>query len=89
LEIHYRKAFLKDIKRLKRQPVYNKVFELVFMTLPTIKTIRELSDVKSMKGFSNRYRIRIGNYRIGIEMQDDFIEIVRVLHRRKFYRHFP
>ncbi|WP_124971246.1 type II toxin-antitoxin system RelE family toxin [Aphanothece sacrum] len=37
----------------------------------------------------NRYRIRVGDYRIGIEIQTDKIEMMRVLHRREFYRYFP
>lgn len=42
-----------------------------------------------MKGYSERYRIRIEDYRVGIAVQGDSIEIVRVLHRREFYRFFP
>ena len=53
------------------------------------QALRELSDIKILKGYSNRYRIRIGDYRIGIEVHGDMIEIVRVLHRREFYRYFP
>ncbi len=42
-----------------------------------------------MKGNNNRYRIRIGDYRIGIEVQGYQVEMMRVLHRREFYRYFP
>jgi len=42
-----------------------------------------------MKGYPNRYRIRIGDYRVGLEINQDKIEIMRVLHRREFYRYFP
>ena len=42
-----------------------------------------------MVGYAGRYRIRIGNYRIGIEVNEDVIEVMRVLHRREFYRYFP
>jgi len=42
-----------------------------------------------MKAYPNRYRIRVGNYRIGIEIQGDKVEIMRVLNRKEFYRYFP
>jgi mRNA-degrading endonuclease RelE of RelBE toxin-antitoxin system len=42
-----------------------------------------------MKGYPNRYRIRVGDYRIGIEVQGNKVEMMRVLHRRDFYRYFP
>jgi len=89
LEIHYRQAFLRDIKKLKKQPIYNKISEFVFTTLPNISTLREVSDIKTMRGYPNRYRIRIGDYRIGIEVHEETVEIVRALHRREFYRYFP
>jgi mRNA interferase RelE/StbE len=40
-----------------------------------------------MKGYPNRYRIRLGNYRVGIEIHT--VEVMRALHRREFYRYFP
>ena len=43
-----------------------------------------------MKGYPYRYRIRIGDYRIGIEVSaGEEVEMMRVLHRREFYRYFP
>jgi mRNA interferase RelE/StbE len=42
-----------------------------------------------MQGAVNRYRIRVGDYRIGIEISDNSIEIIRTMHRKEFYRYFP
>jgi mRNA-degrading endonuclease RelE of RelBE toxin-antitoxin system len=42
-----------------------------------------------MRGYTDRYRIRIGDYRVGIEVNGDVIEVMRVLHCREFYRYFP
>jgi mRNA-degrading endonuclease RelE of RelBE toxin-antitoxin system len=39
-----------------------------------------------MRGYNGRYRIRINNYRVGIEVNGDVIEVMRVLHRREFYK---
>lgn len=89
MEVRYRKLFLKDLKKLKGQPVYEKVYNLTFITLPAMEALQSLTQVKAMKGFANRYRIRVGNYRIGIEVNADTVEMMRVLHRREFYRYFP
>ncbi|MBP1468695.1 type II toxin-antitoxin system RelE/ParE family toxin [Candidatus Chloroploca sp. M-50] len=35
------------------------------------------------------YRIRIGDYRLGLFVEDDTITVVRFLHRRDIYRYFP
>ncbi len=89
MDIRYRKTFLKDLEKLKGLPVYEQVYELVFITLPAINYLKDVSSVKSMKGYPSRYRIRIGNYRIGIEYDGHCIELMRILHRREFYRFFP
>jgi mRNA-degrading endonuclease RelE of RelBE toxin-antitoxin system len=89
LKVQYRQAFLKDLKQLKSSTSYQRIYELAFTTLPEINTLQEISDIKTMRGYTNRYRIRIGDYRVGIEVNGDVIEVMRVLHRREFYRYFP
>jgi len=89
VEVQYRKSFLRDLKKLKRQPAYDRIFELAFTTLPKTDRLRDVAGVKAMRGYPNRYRIRIGDYRVGIKVQGNDVEIMRVLHRREFYRYFP
>jgi len=89
LEVQYREAFLKDLKQLKSSTSYERIYELAFTTLEAINTLEEISNIKAMRGSAGRYRIRIGDYRIGIEVNGDIIEVLRVLHRREFYRYFP
>jgi len=89
VEVQYRQSFLRDLKKLKGQPVYDRIYELVFTTLPEADTLSDITNVKAIRGSSNRYRIRLGNYRVGIEIQGDNVEVMRVLHRRDFYRYFP
>ncbi len=89
MKVQYRQSFLRDLKKLKRQAVYDRIFELAFTTLPEADTLRYVVNIRAMKGYPNRYRIRIGNYRIGIEVYGNDVEVMRVLHRREFYRYFP
>ncbi|AFW93017.1 MULTISPECIES: type II toxin-antitoxin system RelE/ParE family toxin [Nostocales] len=89
MKVQYRQTFLKDLKQLKSSESYQRIYELAFTTLENINSLDEILDIKAMKGYPNRYRIRIGNYRLGIEVNGDLIEVMRVLHRREFYRYFP
>ena len=89
MRVEYRQLFLKDLKKLKKQPIYQRVFDLAFKNMPDAERLQNISNVKAMKGYPNRYRIRIGNYRLGIEVFGDRVEIMRILHRKEFYRYFP
>jgi mRNA interferase RelE/StbE len=44
-----------------------------------------------MKGYNDKYKIRVGDYRIGMTVDSKNQEIIcqRVAHRREIYRVFP
>ena len=86
MEVQYRQAFLKDLKQLKSSASYQRIYELTFTTLENINSLEEIPDIKAMRGYNGRYRIRINDYRVGIEVNGDVIEVMRVLHRREFYK---
>ncbi|NJL90023.1 MAG: type II toxin-antitoxin system RelE/ParE family toxin [Coleofasciculaceae cyanobacterium SM2_1_6] len=80
---------MKDLKSLKSTPIYQRIYDIAFTTLPNAQSIQEIANVKAMQGFTNRYRIRVGDYRIGLEISENTIEIIRTLHRKEFDRYFP
>ena len=46
------------------------------------------SDYKKLKGFPNRYRIRVRDYRtvFDVIIQDNVIYVLRVAHRQEVYK---
>ena len=89
MKVEYRQLFLKDLKKLKKQPIYHQIYDLTFSTLPKVNSLQEIPNLKALVGTYNRYRIRIGNYRLGIELNGNTLELCQILHRREFYRYFP
>ncbi|WP_079720471.1 type II toxin-antitoxin system RelE family toxin [Salegentibacter holothuriorum] len=46
--------------------------------------------IKKLKGFKDFYRIRIGDYRLGVKkLTDQEILLVRFLQRKEIYKYFP
>ena len=43
-------------------------------------------DVKQLTNFTPEYRLRMGDYRVLFEVEDDKIIVYRVLHRKDAYR---
>jgi mRNA interferase RelE/StbE len=52
-------------------------------------SLQEVKDFKKLKGSARQYRLRIGDYRIGIVMEQDSVVFVRFLYRKEIYRYFP
>jgi len=54
------------------------------------ESLNAIAHVKKLKGsVPHYYRIRVGDYRIGIKLENDKIIFVRFLHRKEMYRYFP
>ena len=51
--------------------------------------LRRVRRARRLSGSRSFYRIRIGEYRIGLAVEASDVEFVRVLHRRDIYRYFP
>jgi mRNA interferase RelE/StbE len=62
-------------------------FQYVFLVSLTKRHC--IINCKKLKGSTNAYRIRLGEYRIGFVFEDDHIDFVRFLHRSKVYDVFP
>ena len=51
--------------------------------------ISEISNLKKLKEFKNFYRLKIGDYRIGLEIENDVIDFIVISHRKNIYTIFP
>jgi mRNA interferase RelE/StbE len=85
----YQPSFIKDLKALKSTSVFRQINKLVFEDIPNYQTLDDISNLKKLKDEDSAYRIRIGDYRIGVISDGDTIIFERVLHRREIYRYFP
>lgn len=87
--VSFKKAFLKDLEKLNEEDV-RKIKRIVFDSFPKATNLSELPNVKKLKGNSTFYRMRVGDYRIGLEVRSpDQIVFYSVLHRKDIYKNFP
>jgi len=47
--------------------------------------------LEKLKGYTDKYKIRVGNYRIGITVDQETKTLIcqRIAHRKDIYRIFP
>jgi len=53
------------------------------------QNLSEIEHVKKLRGVENYYRIRIGDYRLGLKVENNIVIFVRCLDRKDIYRYFP
>jgi mRNA interferase RelE/StbE len=89
LKVLYAKAFLKDLEAVSPNTGVKKRLSKLIETLKAIDTLDEIRHIKKIEGYDCYYRVRIGDYRLGLKISEDTIELIRFLHRRDIYRRFP
>lgn len=88
MKVEYHKSFERDLRRVRDQNLLDRV-ETVLVGLEGSESLDSISNVKVMKGHPDYFRIRIGDYRLGLKRIDDGVRIIRFLSRGDIYRKFP
>lgn len=88
MQVVVTKQFAKDVEKELDKAMQSKLADLIeqFQKATSIKEIRNL---KKLKGFKNAYRIRISEYRVGFILDSDVVRLSRVMNRKEIYRYFP
>jgi len=81
-------VFDKDLNRIFDAKLLGRI-EKNMIRVKKIHTMRGFPKLKKLKGYRILYRIRIGDYRIGITIDGGLVTFVRCLPRKDFYRVFP
>ncbi len=84
MKILFEDAFYKDLKKLNNKALHHKISEII-IRVKTANTIFEIPNIKKLRSYKNYFRIRIGDYRLGLEVVDDTVIFVRFLHHKVEY----
>lgn len=94
-----RKSFERDVTKFIRKEKSRSAARRLEQTIDELtssiestspsQSIFQSSNVKKLSKGADCYRVRVGDYRIGLRVVGDAVEFVRLLHRRDFYSDFP
>ena len=88
MKVIFRRSFAKDLKKIRRKALRQEI-QAVLEQIEQSATVYELPNVKHLTSEGPYYCVRIGDYRLGLLVEEDTVTIVRFLHRRDIYRYFP
>jgi len=88
MNIEFKSSFVKDLKKIKEKQLQSQIRDLI-EKVETAGSMTELEHVKKLSGSDTYYRIRLGDYRVGLKIENDTVCFVRFLHRKDIYRYFP
>jgi mRNA interferase RelE/StbE len=86
--VQFTESFVRDLRNIKDKGLLTRVRELIEV-VEQAQHLGQVANLKKLRGGGNYYRIRVGDYRIGLTVEGDTITFVRFLHRKDIYRYFP
>jgi mRNA interferase RelE/StbE len=89
VNIEFNKSFARDLKKKAQGLKLRSRLKEIINEVDNAESPYEIKNIKKLKGEGDYYRIRLGDYRIGLKIEDDTVFFVRLLHRSEIYRYFP
>jgi mRNA interferase RelE/StbE len=84
----FKKSFLKSVQSVRDKKLRELIVQCI-NEVETASTIQSVSNIKRLKGHREYYRIRLGNYRIGLKVESDVVLFVVFENRKDIYKNFP
>ncbi len=82
-------SFAKDLHKYRKNRKFIAQVQSVVESTEQAESATDINGLKQLKAEGEYYRIRTGDYRIGIIIKDGVVTFLRALHRSKIYRFFP
>lgn len=89
MNILYAKRFNNDLDAIRHESKIKKRLLDLIGQIKRVDVLSDISGVKKIEGYPGYFRIRVGDYRLGIKVTENAIEMIRFLHRKEIYRRFP
>lgn len=88
MKLTFTKKFNKQVAKIASKELAEEIIAVI-TEAENAAIISEISNIKKLSGFKLYYRIRIGDYRIGLFLNGDTLEFAAFDHRKDTYKHFP
>lgn len=88
MKVNYQNSFLRDLKNIKDNSIVLQIKENIDRLIQS-SDLKEVDNIKKLKGKNSAFRISVKKYRIGFYVENNTIILSRVLHRKDIYKYFP
>jgi mRNA interferase RelE/StbE len=89
MNVEFDKSFVKYLNRINDRSILARI-ETIINKIEDAESIELISNNKKLTGYSNYYRIKIGDYRLGYEKISTLtIRLIIIAHRKDIYNKFP
>lgn len=88
MNIEFKSSFAKDLQKIKDRKVKAQVIQVIEQ-VEHAEELQDIRNIKKLHGVDNYYRIKLGDFRVGLIVENEIVIFVRFMHRKDIYRYFP
>lgn len=89
MKIEFDRSFYKSLDKISENTVLVKLQNII-KEINNAGFLSEIKNIKKLKGFKSYYRIKLMDYRIGIELLNaSTVRFILICHRKDIYKKFP
>jgi len=87
--VEFDKSFDKSLNKIQ-DPTILRRLRRVIIQLENSPSLLQVPNIVKLTGYTDYYRIRIGDYRVGIEViNGTTIRFIIIANRKNIYKNFP
>ena len=88
MKVIFLEKFSKDLDTISDKKAHQNIKNAI-LKVEEAPSLKQITGLKRLKGEKGAYRLRVGNYRIGLYIRGNIVEMARVAHRKDIYDIFP
>jgi mRNA interferase RelE/StbE len=88
VKVEFQRSFEKDLGKILDPSLLRRIKTLI-EEVESAEDLGAIIPLKKLQGYPSHYRLRVGDYRLGLIIVEDQVIFVRALHRKEIYRYFP
>ena len=88
MKVRFRDSFAKDLATITDEAVLRRIQESI-ERVEKAPAFQAIPNLKPLEAKGKYYRIRVGEYRLGLVFENGAFTFVRCLNRKDMYRYFP
>ncbi len=88
MQVEFLSKFSKDIDQISVASVKTNLSKLILL-MESEENLNNIPHIKKLVGHKSAYRVRLGDYRVGLFYEDKKVIFARAIHRKDIYKVFP
>ena len=88
MNTRFRESFDQDLSALADAGLRRRIRRMIEQ-VEAARSFQQIPNLKRLDARGKYYRIRVGDYRVGLVFEQGAVTFVRCLNRKEIYRYFP